>query len=174
MIAVKSAFSRLRNLHKQIAPVFLEYGFTPPSAGVMARELSEKIEKSIVQHCESFTRGIKFCDLTRASRDWEVKIKKRSGLTINAVKPIDGETFIVVNYTDDIQVARIWVLWNARNEMFSPKKPRSQARALLMAGAEPHIEVLFAAPANKGKLAGIPKAQPAKVSLSTKVKKNTA
>ena len=41
----------------RIVPVFEDFGFTPPSAGVIARDLSEKIEKAIIQHCESFTKG---------------------------------------------------------------------------------------------------------------------
>jgi hypothetical protein len=31
VVAVKSAFSRLRNLYTKIEPVFVENGFTPPS-----------------------------------------------------------------------------------------------------------------------------------------------
>jgi hypothetical protein len=174
VLAVKSVFSRLRKLYKEITPIFLEYGFTPPSAGVMARDLSERIEKSIVQHCDSFTRGRKFCDLSRAGRDWEVKIAKHSGLTINSVKPIDGETFIVVNYTDDITVGKVWVLWNAHDELFSPKRPRSQARALLMAAAASHIDTLFAAKSKKATLAAVSKARPAKVLLAARAKKDTA
>jgi hypothetical protein len=55
-------------------PVFESYGFTPPSAGVIARDLSEKIEASIIQHCDSFTKGNGHCDLCRFDADWEVKI----------------------------------------------------------------------------------------------------
>jgi hypothetical protein len=38
--------------YARIVTVFEDFGFTPPSAGVMARDLSEKIEKAIIQHCE--------------------------------------------------------------------------------------------------------------------------
>src|SRR5436189_1437863 len=79
-------------------PIFDDFGFTPPSAGVIARDLSEKIEKAIIQHCESFTKGNGHCDLCRFDQDWEVKICKDSGLTINQSKVINGDSYIVVNY----------------------------------------------------------------------------
>ena len=41
----------------------------------MARDLSEKIETSIVQHCESFAHGTGHSDLSRFGADWEVKIR---------------------------------------------------------------------------------------------------
>ena len=82
-LAVKSAFTKLRNLYKQTAPIIEELGFTLPSAGLLARDLSERIDKSIVQHSESFSRGQKHCDLSRAAYEWEVKIATRAGLTIN-------------------------------------------------------------------------------------------
>ena len=59
------AFRKLKNLYSKIVPIFGTYGFTPPSAGVIARDLSEKIEASIIQHCESFTKGNGHCDLCR-------------------------------------------------------------------------------------------------------------
>ncbi len=149
VLAVKSAFSRLKNLYKKITPAFVEYGFTPPSPGVLARDLSERIEKSIIQHCESFSRGEKHCDLSRAGCDWEVKIAKGSGLTINQSKQISGETYIVVNYTADIQVTKIWILWRAADPMFSQRKPNTNARALLLGIADSSIENLFSTPANK-------------------------
>lgn len=49
MLAVSSAFRKLKNLYARIVPVFEDFGFTPPSAGVIARDLSEKIEKAIIQ-----------------------------------------------------------------------------------------------------------------------------
>ena len=64
-LAVQSAFRKLKNLYAKIVPHFDEYGFKPPSAGVIVRDLSEKIEMSIIQHCESFTRGTGHCDLAR-------------------------------------------------------------------------------------------------------------
>jgi hypothetical protein len=62
-VAVLSAFTKLRNLYREITPIFQNYGFTAPSAGVIARDLSEKIEASIVQHCASFSKGQGHCDL---------------------------------------------------------------------------------------------------------------
>jgi hypothetical protein len=74
VLAVQSAFVKLRNLYRQIVPVFQSFGFTAPSPGVIARDLSEKIEAAIVQHCPSFSKGVEHCDLRRANQNWEVKI----------------------------------------------------------------------------------------------------
>jgi hypothetical protein len=62
-LAVQSAFRKLKNLYARIVPIFQDFGFTPPAPGVIARDLSEKIEKAIIQHCESFTKGNGHCDL---------------------------------------------------------------------------------------------------------------
>ena len=75
-LAVQSAFTKLKNLYQKIVPIFQSYGFTAPSPGVIARDLSEKIEASIIQHCPSFTKGEGYCDLGRDGREWEVKICK--------------------------------------------------------------------------------------------------
>jgi hypothetical protein len=141
--AVDSAFMRLRNLYKAIVPTFQRYGFTPPSAGVIARDLSEKIEASIVQHCESFTTGEGHCDLCRAGVDWEVKICKHAGLTINQSKVIKGENYIVVNYRANTDVVRIFVLWEAQDGFFSPKIGNSNARRLNGEAAKDNIEVIY-------------------------------
>ena len=77
MLAVKSVFRKLKNLYSKIVPYFPAYGFTPLSAGVIARDLSEKIETAIIQHCDSFTEGTGHCDLCRLDQDWEVKICRR-------------------------------------------------------------------------------------------------
>jgi hypothetical protein len=168
VVAVKSAFSRLKNLYKRITPAFEDYGFTPPSPGVLARDLSERIEKSIVQHCESFSRGEGHSDLSRAGCEWEVKIAKGFGLTINQSKQVAGETYIVVNYTADIQVTKVWVLWRSEDSMFSPRKPNTNARALLSRVAEPNIEVLFCAPStrNPSTLDALGKPKSAKANLA--------
>jgi hypothetical protein len=175
VLAVKSAFSRLRNLYTKIEPIFSDYGFTPPSPGVLARDLSERIEKSIVQHCASFTRGQKYSDLSRCGRDWEVKIAKGSGLTINQSKQIAGETYIVANYTADIVVTKIWVLWNAQDHLFSPRKTNTNARALLLGQAQLQIEMLYS-PARSGKAATVASSKPraAKASLATREKMRSA
>lgn len=145
ILAVQSAFTKLKNLYRQIVPIFQSYGFTAPSAGVIARDLSEKIEASIVQHCSSFSKGEGHCDLSRNGCEWEVKICKGSGLTINQSKQIAGENYIVVNYKADSQVSRIFVLWEARDEFFSPRLARSNARGLTLAAAAANVEVLFTA-----------------------------
>lgn len=74
ILAVNSAFRKLKNLYSKVVPIFEDFGFKPPSAGVIARDLSEKIEKAIIQHCESFSKGTGHCDLCRFDQDWEVKI----------------------------------------------------------------------------------------------------
>lgn len=145
MLAVNSAFRKLKNLYSKVVPIFEDFGFTPPSAGVIARDLSEKIEKAIVQHCESFSKGIGHCDLCRFDEDWEVKICKDSGLTINQSKIIKGENYIVVNYKANSIVNRVWVLWAAQDDFFSPRMKNSNARALNKAAAGKNIEVIFEA-----------------------------
>src|SRR5438445_7099209 len=125
VLAVNSAFRKLKNLYARIVPVFEYFCFTPPSAGVIARDLSEKIEKAIIQHCESFTKGDGHCDLCRFDQDWEVKICKDSGLTINQSKVINGENYIVVNYKANSIVNRLWILWAAQDRFFSPRLTNS-------------------------------------------------
>jgi hypothetical protein len=98
ILAVKSAFLKLKNLYDQIIPIFNAYGFKPPSAGVIARDLSEKIETSIIQHCRTFTHGLGHDDLSRYGKSWEVKICKDSGLTINQSKVVNGESYIVFDF----------------------------------------------------------------------------
>jgi hypothetical protein len=143
VLAVTSAFRKLKNLYGKIVPIFEDFGFRPPSAGVIARDLSEKIEKSITQHCESFVKGNRHCDLARYGEDWEVKICKDSGLTINQSKVIAGENYIVVNYRADSIVKSVWVLWHAEDRFFSPKVANANARSLSRAVAVPNIEVIF-------------------------------
>ena len=143
ILAVNSAFRKLKNLYAQIVPIFADFGFTPPSAGVIARDLSEKIEKAIIQHCESFTKGSGHCDLWRFDQDWEVKICKDSGLTINQSKVIKGENYIVVNYKANSIVKSIWILWAAQDRFFSPRLKNSNARSLNRDAASSHIEVIF-------------------------------
>jgi len=143
ILAVNSAFRKLKNLYSKIVPVFESYGFTPPSAGVIARDLSEKIEASIIQHCESFVKGSGHCDLCRFDTDWEVKICKDSGLTINQSKVINGENYIVVNYKANSQVVRIWVLWEAQDQFFSRRLTNSNARTLNREVAKPNVEIIY-------------------------------
>jgi hypothetical protein len=38
VLAVNSAFRKLKNLYARIVPLFEDFGFTPPSAGVIARD----------------------------------------------------------------------------------------------------------------------------------------
>ncbi len=148
VLAARSAFTKLKNLYQEIAPVIQRYGFTVPSAGVIARDLSEKIEVAIAQHCASFTKGDKHCDLARESHEWEVKVCKDSGLTINQSKAIRGENYIVVNYKTNSQIVKVWVLWEAQDQFFSPRRSNANARALVMSAAAPHIEILFNANSN--------------------------
>lgn len=145
ILAVTSAFRKLKNLYDKILPIFDSYGFRAPSAGVVARDLSEKIEAEIVRHCATFERGNGHCDLARLGREWEVKICKDSGLTINQSKVIAGESYIVINYKANSQVNRIWVLWEAQDGFFSPRLRNSNARSLNREAAEGNIEVLYEA-----------------------------
>lgn len=143
VLAVNSAFRKLKNLYARVVPVFEDYGFTPPSAGVIARDLSEKIEKAIIQHCESFTKGDGHFDLRRHGQPWEVKICKGSGLTINQSKIINGENYIVVNYKANSLVKRIWILWGAQDRFFSPRLKNSNARTLSRDAAAANMEVIY-------------------------------
>ena len=143
VLAVHSAFRKLKNLYTRIVPVFEDYGFTPPSAGVIARDLSEKIEKAIIQHCESFAKGVGHCDLSRDGQHWEVKICKDSGLTINQSKIVNGENYIVVNYKANSLVKRIWVLWDAQDRFFSPRLKNSNARTLNREAAAANMEIIY-------------------------------
>lgn len=144
-LAVKSAFLKLKNLYDKITPVFDEYGFKAPSAGVVARDLSEKIETSIIQHCRTFTRGLKFADLSRFNKRWEVKICKDSGLTINQSSVIDGENYIVVNYKDNSRIKKIWILWEAQDEFFSQRRKNSNARTADLKKSAPSIQTIYLA-----------------------------
>lgn len=143
ILAVNSAFRKLKNLYAKIVPIFEDFGFTPPSAGVIARDLSEKIEKAIVQHCESFSKGTGHCDLCRDGHDWEVKVCKDSGLTINQSKQIRGENYIVINYKANSVVRSVWILWDAKDSFFSTRTANSNARALNRAAAGTNIEVIY-------------------------------
>ncbi|MBM3341217.1 MAG: hypothetical protein FJY56_03765 [Betaproteobacteria bacterium] len=145
VLAVKSAFLKLKNLYDKITPVFDEYGFKAPSAGVVARDLSEKIETSIIQHCRTFTRGLRHADLARFNKRWEVKICKDSGLTINQSAVISGENYIVVNYKNNSRVKKIWILWEAKDEFFSARRRNSNARTVDRSQSQAHIETIYEA-----------------------------
>lgn len=142
-VAVQSVFRKLDNLYREIVPRFQEYGFKPPSAGVVARDLSEKIEDSIRQHCTTFDRGPGHVDLQRNGEQWEVKICKDSGLTINQSKRVAGENYIVINYRSPSHVKSVWVLWRAEDAFFSERKPNTNARAMRRQAAEANIEVIY-------------------------------
>ena len=141
-VAALSVFWKLGNLYAHVAPIFTRFGFTPPSAGVIARDLSEKIEQAIQQHCPSFTAGRGYADLARGGEEWEVKVCQSSGLTINQSKVIRGEHYIVINYQGQL-VRSIWVLWDAAERLFSPRVRNSNARRLQLPAAEPQIDRLF-------------------------------
>jgi hypothetical protein len=83
--------------------------------------------------------------LSRFDQDWEVKICKDSGLTINQSKVINSESYIVVNYKANSLVKSIWVLWNAEDRFFSPRLANSNARSLNRETAVDNIEIIFKA-----------------------------
>lgn len=143
VLAVQSVFMRVRKLHEEVAPIYQRYGFAPTSAGTKARDLSEQIEASIVQHCETFERGKNHADLDRNGEPWEVKIKLGGGLTVNQCTPVIGKTYIVANYHDDATLRAVWVLWHAQDEFFSAKNPLSNARALIERQARGYMQSLF-------------------------------
>jgi hypothetical protein len=143
VLAVQSTFRRLANLTTKITPLFVAAGFTPPSPGTLARELSEKIEQALVQHCATFTPGVGHADLARHGHDWEVKIHRGAGLTINQSKAVAGEHYLVVNYTRDVAVTGIWILWDATDACFTPRRSNSNARGLWRLVAADHIELIF-------------------------------
>lgn len=143
VLAVESAFVKLDNLYEDIIPIFDQYGFKPPSAGVIARDLSEKIETSIIQHCKTFEKGKGHADLHRLGKAWEVKICKGNGLTINQSKQIGGENYIVVNYKPRSKLRKVWILWRSKDSFFSERKSNSNARTIVWATATKNIEVIY-------------------------------
>jgi hypothetical protein len=146
VLAVSSAFRKLKNLYARIVPFYEDFGFKPPSPGVGARDLSEKIEKAIAQHCDSFSKGAGHKDLCRHGQDWDVKVCGGSGLTINAATTIKGENYIVVNYKAATLVKAVWVLWDAQDGFFSDRVINSNARRVKRDAAARNIEILFEAP----------------------------
>lgn len=174
VLAAKSAFTKLKNLYQEITPIVQKYGFTVPSAGVIARDLSERIEVSIVQHCATFSKGEGHCDLARGGAQWEVKIKRDSGLTINQSKTVNGENYIVINYKAQTKVTRIFVLWESKDEFFSPRKANTNARSLRTNLAGSNIELLFSLSPSQSTLSLIGKARPAKAAVTPRSTKNTA
>ena len=79
IVAAESTFLKLSNLYAELLPIFERYGFKPQSAGVVSRDVSERIEEQIILHCTTFTRGEGFADLARHGQRWEVKICKVNG-----------------------------------------------------------------------------------------------
>lgn len=77
VLAVKSASTKLRNLYAKIAPVFNSYGFRAPSAAVVARDLSDKIETSFIQHCPSFERNAIALNMFRSESAIEVLFQSK-------------------------------------------------------------------------------------------------
>ena len=144
-VAVQSVFRKLDNLYREIVPRFEAYGFKPPSAGVVARDLSEKIEDSIRQHCMTFDRGLGHVDLQRDGEQWEVKVCKDRGLTINQSKRVADENYIVINYRSPSHVKRVWILWRAEDAFFAERKPNTNARAMRRQAAEANIELIYEA-----------------------------
>jgi hypothetical protein len=145
VVTAESAFLKLANLYDELFPIFARYGFKPQSAGVVSRDVSGKIEEQIVLHCKTFTRGIGFSDLARHGQQWELKICKGNGLTINQSAQIRGENYIVVNYSKYSTLRRVWILWNAEDRFFTPRKPNLNLRTALRARAAPNTEIIFEA-----------------------------
>ena len=81
--------------------------------------------------------------MSRLGQDWEVKICKGTGLTINQSKIIRGENYIVVNYRPNSTVKAIWVLWRTQDHFFSARKVNSNARTINRDAAKDSIETLY-------------------------------
>ena len=145
VLAVQATFTRLRDLHDRVRPLFESARFDLVSPTTMVRDLGDAIERALLQQCPSFSRPAG-ARLQREGRDWELRVSKDSGLTIPRARVVDGDHFLVVNYRDNGQVAGVWVLWDARDHYFSSKRSNSHARTLLMDLAAPQIEVLQFAP----------------------------
>jgi len=143
VVAAESAFLKLANLYEELLPIFARYGFKAQSAGVVSRDVSEKIEEQIILHCKTFTRGVGFSDLARQGQRWEVKICKGRGLTINQNARIRGENYIVVNYSNYSSLRRVWILWDAEDRFFTPRKSNLNLRTILADVASQNIEVVF-------------------------------
>lgn len=109
----------------------------------IARDLSEKIEKAIIQPCGSLTKGNGHCDLCRFGQDWEVKNLRGLGLDHNQSKVINGEKYIVVNYKANSIVKSIWVLRAAEDRFFSPRLKNPNVRTVNRETAISNIETLF-------------------------------
>jgi hypothetical protein len=131
VVAAESVFLKIANMHDELRPIFVRYGFRMQSAGVVSRDISEKIEEQIVLHCKTCTRDQGFSDLGRHGQRWEVKIAKGKGLTINQSSQIRGENYIVVNYLKHSALRRVWVLWEAEDQFFTPLKPHLNLRTIL-------------------------------------------
>jgi hypothetical protein len=50
-----------------------------------------------------------------------------------------------VNYKANSQVTRIWILWNAQDGFFSPRRRNTNARTVDQEAAREHIEVIYPA-----------------------------
>jgi hypothetical protein len=163
IVAAESTFLKIANMYEELLPIFARYGFKPQSAGVVSRDVSEQIENQIVLHCRTFARGTGFSDLSRHGQRWEVKICKGKSLTINQNAQIRGENYIVVNYTSYSTLRRVWVLWEAEDRFFTPRKPHLNLRTILADVAASNIEVLFDAGST---VAGKPGVQTAALSMA--------
>lgn len=173
IVAAESAFLKLANLYEELIPIFQRYGFKPQSAGVISRDVSEKIEEQIILHCKTFARGAGFADLARHGQRWEVKICKGRGLTINQNAQIQGENYIVVNYANYSSLRRIWLLWEAEDRFFTARRPNLNLRTVLPEVAAPNIEVVYELSSEVKDLPEAPRVM-AKASLRAKRHKKTS
>lgn len=148
VLAVRSVFAALRNLYDEVEPIFERHGFTAPSTPLIARELAAKIAAALPVQCASFTTSVAGQALQRDGRTWQVHVTKDGDLNVNHAKAPAGENYVVVDYRANAELTRIWILWDAQDHLFSPKRARSSARALIASIARPRVEVLYeAAPA---------------------------
>ena len=156
IVAAESAFLELANLYEELLPILARYGFKPQSAGVVSRDVSEKIEEHIILHCKTFTHGTRFSDSSRHGERWEVTICKSKGLTINQNARINGENYIVINYSNSSTLTRVWILWQAENRFFTPRKRNLNLRTIILDVALPNVETTLELAPDRRSLRGQP------------------
>lgn len=142
--SVKKVFTGLKKVHELSDPIYIKEGFKPPSFAVIARDISEKIESSIIDNCQCFEIGKGYNDLNKSGERWEVKVSKHPKyLTINQSSVVNGENYFCVNYNNGFVIKRIFILWNAQDHFFSERVRNRNSRTLKMKDSIDNIEIIY-------------------------------
>ena len=64
-------------------------------------------------------------------------------MTINGNAKINGENYIVVNYSKPVTLRRVWILWEAEDRFFTPRTEKLQLRTIFRDVASANIDVVF-------------------------------